>query len=64
MFATDLMTVVALIGMTLLRLAVPILALGLLSTALKRIATEASENDRVRAYPSFSIDCTAPQPNA
>jgi hypothetical protein len=62
MLATDLMTLVPLIGMTLLRLGVPILAMGLFSAALKRIAPEASEKDPVGARHLFAVDCTAPQP--
>ncbi len=63
MFATDLMTLVRLVGMTLLRLGVPILAMGLLSAVLKRVVPEASENDRAGAHHMFAVDCTAPQPS-
>jgi len=64
MFETDLMRLVALIGMTLVRLGAPVLAMGLLCAALKRIAPEVSENDRAGVHHLFSVDCTAPQPTA
>jgi hypothetical protein len=48
--------------MTLSRVGVPILAMGMLSAAVKRIAPEASENDRVGAHHLFAVDCTTPRP--
>ena len=56
------MPLLGLIGMTLLRLGVLILVMGLLSAALKRIVPEAVENKHSGAYHRYTIGRTAPKP--